>query len=123
VAKVKFSGVREKPFYSTVKRLRLQAGNPLGISAESLEEIRRLKVLNPGGNLSVIELGQTDYRSEDLLNLTLLLFENQIAEFIAYNRAITYCCNCDKSWFGVLHKCPVCGAISTLTVFDRFSFS
>lgn len=123
VAKVKFSGVREKPFYSTVKRLRLQAGNPLGISAESLEEIQRLKVLNPGGNLSVIELGQTDYRSEDLLNLTLLLFENQIAEFIAYNRAITYCCNCDKSWFGVLHKCPVCGAISTLTVFDRFSFS
>jgi anaerobic ribonucleoside-triphosphate reductase len=42
-------------------------------------------------------------------------------EFFTYNRKITYCSNCKKSWFGTLHKCPSCGAMSTLVKFDRFS--
>jgi anaerobic ribonucleoside-triphosphate reductase len=57
------------------------------------------------------------------MNLTKELIETQAAEFFTYNRRITYCSNCKKSWLGVLHKCPSCGAISTLIAFDRFSSS
>ncbi len=123
LAKVKFSGTRDKPFYSTTKRLRIQPGNVLSITPESLENAEKLKGLSNGGNLSVIELEQTEYKAEDLMNLTIQLFNQQTAEFFTYNRAITYCSNCDKSWLGNLHKCPQCGTISTLTVFDRFNFS
>jgi rRNA maturation protein Nop10 len=33
---------------------------------------------------------------------------------------MTFCSNCQKSWTGTLQKCPQCGAISTLTIYDRF---
>jgi anaerobic ribonucleoside-triphosphate reductase len=123
LAKVKFSGTRDKPFYSTLKRLHIQAGNVLGITPESLETSEKLKGLSNGGNLIVIELEQADYKAEDLMNLTMQLIQGQTAEFFTYNRTMTYCSNCDKTWLGILHKCPQCGAISTLTVFDRFSYS
>jgi anaerobic ribonucleoside-triphosphate reductase len=121
IAKVKFSGTREKPFYSTTKRLRLQVGNFPYIQSESLEIEQKLKGLNAGGNLSIIELEETEYNPEGLMNMTRQLVEKQTLEFFTYNRRITYCSNCRKSWFGVLHKCPSCGSISTLVTFDRFN--
>jgi ribonucleoside-triphosphate reductase len=123
VAKVRFSGTREEPFYSTVKRLHIQASNPLSITPGSLEAAQKFNLLNPGGNLTVIELEQAEYKPDDLMNLTVQLVETQAAEFFTYNRALTYCSNCDKSWFGTLHKCPSCGSLSTLTTFDRFCCS
>jgi ribonucleoside-triphosphate reductase len=121
IAKVKYSGTREKPFYSTVRRLRLQPSASPTIPSEALETEQRLKGLNAGGSLTIIELNETEYKPEDLVNLTQRLVESQSSEFFTYNRIITYCDNCKKSWFGMLHKCPSCGSISTLTTFDRFA--
>ncbi len=121
IAKVKFSGTREEPFYSTTRRLHVQVGNFLSVPSESLETEQKLKGLNAAGNLSIIELGETEYKPEELMNLTKQLIEKQAVEFFTYNRRITYCVNCKKSWFGALHKCPSCGSISTLITFDRFN--
>jgi len=121
IAKVKFSGTREKPYYSTTKRLNLEVGNFPYIPAESLEIERKLKGLNAGGSLNIIELESNEYTPEELMNLTKHLIKNQNLEFFTYNRINTYCDNCKKSWFGVLHKCPSCGSMSTLTTFDRFA--
>ena len=121
IAKVKFSGTRENPLYSTTKRFNLQIDNFLHVPSELLETERKLKALNAGGNLSIIELGEIDYKPDELLNLTKHLVENQAVEFFTYNRIITYCDNCSKSWFGFLHKCPSCGSMSTLITFDRFA--
>ncbi|HEX9863008.1 MAG TPA: anaerobic ribonucleoside-triphosphate reductase, partial [Candidatus Bathyarchaeia archaeon] len=121
VAKVKFSGTREKPFYATTRRMQLQTDNFPHISSEILEAEQKLKGLNAGGSLSIIELDEKQCTPEELLNVTRLLVEKQTVEFFTYNRKITYCSNCKKSWFGVLHKCPSCGAMSTLVKFDRFS--
>jgi anaerobic ribonucleoside-triphosphate reductase len=120
VAKVKFSGTREKPFYSTTKRLSLQIANFPYIPSESLETEQKLKGLNAGGGLSIIELEDGDCKPEELLKFTERVVDNQSLEFFTYNRITTYCDNCKKSWFGVLHKCPSCGSIGTLTTFDRF---
>ncbi len=121
VGKLKFSGTREKPYYSTTKRLTLQTGNSLTLSLELLEIHGKLKALNAGGSLSVIELGTVVHKPEELLGLTGNLIDTQTAEFFTYNRRMAYCSNCAKSWVGVVQKCPSCGAMSTLVTFDRFS--
>jgi ribonucleoside-triphosphate reductase len=121
IAKVKFSGTREKPFYATTRRMQLQTGNSPTISPETLEAEQKVKGLSAGGSLNIIDLEEKPVTPEELMNVTKQLVEKQSVEFFTYNRKITYCSNCKKSWFGVLHKCPSCGAMSTLVKFDRFS--
>ena len=121
IAKVKHSGTREKPFYSTTRRLPLQVGNPPSVPPAALEIEQKLKDLNWGGSLSVIELEGAEIKPEDLMKLTIDLFDKQAVEFFTYNRKITYCSNCKKSWLGTLHRCPSCGSISTMITFDRFT--
>jgi anaerobic ribonucleoside-triphosphate reductase len=121
VAKVKFLGTRDKPYYSTSKRLQIKAGETLSIQPEMLEMTPKMKGLNTRGTLEIIELGTADFKPEALMDLTKRLIENKTLEFFTYNRIISYCENCKKSWFGKLHKCPSCGSMSTLTTFDRFA--
>jgi len=121
VAKVKFSGTREKPYYSTAKRFQVKAGETLCIPPEMLETAQKMKGLNAGGTLEIIELEGAEFKPEALMDLTRRLIENQSLEFFTYNRIISFCENCKKSWFGTLHKCPSCGSMSTLTTFDRFA--
>jgi ribonucleoside-triphosphate reductase (formate) len=120
VAKVKFSGTREKPYYSTVQRLQVKAAEPLGIPTEGLEAMQRLKGLNAGGNLNIVELENVEYKPEALMDLTRRLIESGAVEFFTYNRLISFCDNCKKNFFGTLHKCPNCGSMSSLSTFYRF---
>ena len=118
VAKVRFLGTREKPYYSTVSKITFSEGK---ISAESLRFEQEMQRLYSGGSLTVIELGDAQHKPEELTALTKQLFEGYGIEFFTYDRKLTYCLNCKRSWFGLLHKCPSCGAIDTLTSFDRFA--
>jgi len=120
VARIRFSGTRDKPFYSTAKHLLLQPGDFPTIASAALDDARKLKSASTGGSLSIIDLGETEHKPEALVSLTIHLVQNQALEFFAYNRTVTYCSNCRRSWFGFLHKCPSCGAVSTLTAFNRF---
>ena len=123
VAKVKFSGTREKPYYSTTRRLHLKASETLSLSPEALAPLQATKGLGTGGTSDIIELENSDYKPEALMNLTLKLFENQTLEFLTYNRVISFCENCKKSSFGTLYKCPSCGSMSSVTTFDPFIYT
>jgi anaerobic ribonucleoside-triphosphate reductase len=121
VAKVKFSGTREKPFYSTIRRFQIKVvGDTLALATEQLQTAQKAKLLTGGGGLDVVELGEEGCEAEALMDLTRRLVETQTLEFFTYNHIISYCDNCNKSWLGTLHKCPSCGSMSTLTTFDRF---
>jgi ribonucleoside-triphosphate reductase (formate) len=121
VAKVKFSGTREKPFYATTRRLQLQTGNFLSVPSEQLDTQLNLKGLNAGANLIIVDANGSENKPEDLMKLTANLMENHGIEFFTYNHVVTYCSNCQKSWFGNLHKCPSCGSMGTLVEFNRFN--
>jgi ribonucleoside-triphosphate reductase len=118
IAKVRCLGTREKPFYSTVSKLALHDGK---IDLESIKFEREMRELYSGGSLTVVELGETAHKPEELTILTKQLFEDYKIEFLTYDRKLTYCANCKRSWFGLLHKCSSCGAIDTLTYFNRFA--
>ena len=120
VAKVKFSGARDKPYYSVVKRIELEPAQPLFAPTAALEQMKLLKGLTTGGSLDVFELVGNDFNVGALMDLTSRLIDNKNSDFFIYSRAISYCENCKKKWFGTLHKCPSCGSMSTLTIFDRF---
>jgi anaerobic ribonucleoside-triphosphate reductase len=93
----------------------------LSLPTEQLETAQKMKGLNAGGALELIELWGGEYRAEALMDLTRRLIENQSLDFFTYNRIVSYCDNCKKSWFGTLHKCPCCGSMSALATFDRFA--
>lgn len=120
LGKVKCSGTREKPFYSTTSKLALQDGQ---FSPDAFVAEKKLQALCAGGNLTVIDLGEIEHKPEEIMSLTRQAIENCTLGFFTYDRKLTYCANCRKSWFGLLHKCPSCGAISTLSVYDRYSLS
>ena len=122
VAKVKFSGTREKPYYSTARRFQVSLiGETLSLQTEQLETAQKLRGLNNGAALGILELDGAEVKPEALINLTRRIVENQTLEFFTYNRKASYCGNCKKSWFETLHKCPSCGSMSAITTFDRFT--
>lgn len=116
VAKVRFLGTREKPFYSTVSRLTLQNGE---VPLEPLKAEQRLRLSCVGGHLTMMELGEAKLESDELVSLTQRIVDKNGLEFFTYNRNLTYCVSCKRSWFGLLHKCPSCGATSTLISFSQ----
>jgi anaerobic ribonucleoside-triphosphate reductase len=118
IAKVKFSGTREKPFYSTTCRSSFNAAK---LSEENLILDNKTNELHEGGGLTIIGLGDAKYEPSDLATISKQLFDSHNVRFFAYERKLTYCTNCKKSWFGLLRKCPVCGAIGTLVLSNRFS--
>ncbi len=120
VAKVKFSGTRDKPFYSTVKRVTIKAAQPLVAPHGTIEVAKLTKGLNAGGCLDLYELEGAEFSAEALMDLTKRIIENDASDFFTYNRAVSYCSNCKKNHYGALHKCPSCGSMSTITTFDRF---
>ncbi|MCL2643446.1 MAG: hypothetical protein FWD52_08080 [Candidatus Bathyarchaeota archaeon] len=121
IAKINYSGTRDNPYYSTSKHLQLTP-NPLTIQTDHLTLIQKLSELTIGGSIDVIELETLDIPPLELIDLTRqLVTSRHPIEFFTYNRTITYCRNCQKSWLGTQHKCPTCNSMSTLGTFDRFN--
>lgn len=118
IAKIKYSGTRDKPYYSTIIRLQMN-DEILKFSAEDLQVGRRHKGFK-SCFICAIELPETEFTPEMLMNFTQRLTENHTINLFTYSRAISYCDNCKKSWFGNLHKCPTCGSMNAVSKFDRF---
>ena len=121
VAKVRFLGTRDNPYFSTSKRIELQE-HPANIPSEINQAEQELKDLNIGGSLYVIGIGNVK-SSEELLEITKELVKNNWLEFFTYDRVISYCKNCKKGWLESLQKCPSCSSLSTIMKFNRYKFT
>ena len=121
VAKVKFSGSRDKPFYSMINRTQIKVSQSLGVPAGMVEMTRVMKGLTAGGSLDILELESAEFEPQALMDLSRQIVECNASEFFTYNRVVSYCDNCHKNYPGTLHKCPQCGSMSTLTTVDRFA--
>jgi ribonucleoside-triphosphate reductase len=117
IAKVKFSGTREKPSYSTFESF-LALGDKL--PSEYLNFEIKIAGVQDGGSMTAIDLGESKHDPSELATLKDQLVQSHVS-FWTYDRKMTYCVNCRKSWFGLLRKCPSCGAVGTLTYFDKLA--
>jgi len=116
IARVRFTGTRDNPRYTTSDELILQDGD-LVQTPQTLKDKTRLRLA--GGNLTVVGLAETAHSPEQLLSTTKRLIEEDNVEFFTYNWKITYCIYCKRTWPGRTSKCPKCNAVSTLVHFDR----
>jgi ribonucleoside-triphosphate reductase (formate) len=121
VAKVKFSGTRDKPYYSTLKRCAVITAESLQVPLGLVQMTQTVKSLTTGGSLDILELDDAEIKPMALMELTRKIIECGATEFFTYNRVVSYCENCRRNYPGTLHKCPSCGSMSTLTTFDRFT--
>ncbi len=113
--KVRFSGTREEPYYSSSIGMSARVGS----SSNYLGTPDKTYRLNTGGPLTVVELGPEEYAPEVLVQMTRRLVQEHGVEFFTYRRELTFCGNCGGSWSGLLHKCPGCGVTNNLTHLNK----
>jgi anaerobic ribonucleoside-triphosphate reductase len=115
-AKVRAQGTKEKPFYTDLVAL------PLGVDVSWKERFRveeRFHRLTPGGHLAVVSLADVEQDPDDLLAVTRDVAGNYGVGFYVFNRNLAYCASCQKTFYGKLERCPVCGSVNMLQSFSR----
>jgi anaerobic ribonucleoside-triphosphate reductase len=115
-AKVRAQGTREKPFYTDLVAL------PLGVDVSWKERFRveeRFHRLTLGGHLAVVSLADVEQNPDDLLSVTRDVAGNYGVGFYVFNRNLAYCASCQKTFYGKLARCPVCGSVNMLQSFSR----
>jgi anaerobic ribonucleoside-triphosphate reductase len=115
-AKVRAQGTKEKPFYTDLVAF------PLGVGVSWKERFRveeRFHRLTPGGHLAVVSLADVEQDPDDLLTVTRDIAGNYGVGFYVFNRNLGYCASCQKTFYGKLERCPVCGSVNMLQSFSR----
>ncbi len=117
-AKVRARGTREQVFYTDMVALPLEADIPW---KERLSVEERFHKLTPGGHLAVIQLADSEQDPVRLINSTKEIVGTYAVGLYIFNRRLAYCASCQKTFFGILAKCPSCGSVNMLHCFSRAS--
>jgi len=117
-SKVRASGTRDQPFYTSCVAIPFEDGflwkKRLNIEASFHE-------LTPGSHLAIIQLPDFQQDSDKLLSVTKEISKTYPLGLFTYNHALTHCSGCQKTFYGLLDKCPSCGSVNTLVRFSRLS--
>jgi len=115
-AKVRAQGTREQPFYTDMAAL------PLNTDVSWKERLsieERFHKLTPGSHLGIIQLADSEQDPSELLSATKEIVGRHAIGLYAYNRHLAYCANCQKTFYGILSRCPSCGSVDMLYCFSR----
>jgi ribonucleoside-triphosphate reductase len=117
-AKVRAQGTKEQPFYTDMTTLPLEST----VSWQKRLTIEaKFHDLCPGSHLAIIQLSDTEQDPNQLLSLTKEITETYALGLYAFNRNLAYCSSCEKTFYGLISKCPLCSSVNTITGFSRMS--
>ncbi len=117
-AKVHAQGTREQPFYTDMVALPLEADASW---RERLGVEEKFHKLAPGGHLSPIQLADSEQDPSELLSATQEIVGTYAVGLYVFTRHLAYCASCQKTFFGILSRCPSCGSVNMLDCFSRVS--
>jgi len=117
-AKVRAQGTKEQPFYTDMTALSLES---TASWQKRLTIEAKFHDLCPGSHLAVIQLADSEQDPNQLLSLTKEITETYSLGLYTFNRNLTYCSSCKKTFYGLPPKCPSCGSVNTMTSFSRMS--
>jgi anaerobic ribonucleoside-triphosphate reductase len=115
-AKVHAQGTREKPFYTDLVAL------PLDVNVSWKERLRveeRFHRLTTGGHLAILPLVDSEQDPEELVSFSREVTGAYEVGLYIFNRKISYCASCQKTFIGKLARCPSCGSVNMLQSFSR----
>jgi anaerobic ribonucleoside-triphosphate reductase len=117
-AKVHAQGTREQPFYTDMVAVPLTTE----ISWKdrlSIEE--KFHKLTPGGHLALVQLADSERDADRLLSATKEIVRMYNVGLYTFNKHLAYCSSCERTFNGILAKCPNCGSVNMLVCFSRVS--
>lgn len=117
-ATVHVHGTKEQPFYTDLIAMPLEINIPWRDRLRLEEKFHKLAA---GSHLAIIQLSEADQNTEQLLSATKEIVKTYDVGLFAYNRNLAYCAHCQKTFYGILSKCPSCGSVNMLTCFSRES--
>ncbi len=117
-ARVRARGTREQAFYTDMVALPLDADVSW---KERLSIEERFHKITPGGHLAVIQLADSEQDPSGLLTATKEIVGTYAVGLYVFNRRLAYCASCQKTFYGILVKCPSCGSVNRLCCFSRAS--
>ncbi len=117
-ANVRARGTKEQPFYTDMVAVPPEASIPW---QERLKIEERFHQLAVGSHLAVLQLAETEQDPDELLAVTKQIAATYRIGLYAFNRSLTYCGRCQKTFFGQLLKCPSCGSVDALICHRRVS--
>ena len=109
-------GERENPYYTSLNVVPHNVEMPLEDYLKIESQFHRLA---SGSHLAKISLDNLDVSPEELMSTTKRITDQYPIGLYTYDRTLTYCNNCRKTWHGEQLKCPICGSVNTLTQFKR----
>ncbi len=107
---------RDHPYYTNMMVVPSEANLPLD---DLLRIESRFEALAPGSHLTKIPLEEPEADAEKLLALTRRVVQDHRIGLYTFDRNLTYCGNCQKTFFGEKTKCPECGSVNAVTRFSR----
>jgi ribonucleoside-triphosphate reductase len=117
-AKVCAQGVKEHPFYTDMVATPLEFDMPW---KERLKIEEKFHKLTPGGHLAIVQLDDSEHDPETLLSATKHILKTYEIGFYTYSRNLAHCSQCQKTFYGIMSKCPLCGSVNNLVCFSRMS--
>jgi len=115
-ARVQVQGGKKQPFYTDMVAVPLNADVPWK-NRLSIEQ--RFHRLTSGSHLALVQLADSEQSPDELLSATRQITGTYHVGLYAYNRNLAYCSRCQKTFYGVLSKCPLCGSVNMLVCFSR----
>ncbi len=116
LGKVRIQSAGDEPSYTNMMVVPPGADIPLD---DRLNLEGKFHKMAPGSHLVLIPLRDSDVETEDLLSTTRKIVNNYTVGLYAYNRDLTYCTNCQRTFHGDQPKCPFCGSVNAVTWFQR----
>jgi len=117
-AKVHAQGSRELPFYTDLVAVPLTSEIPWEDRLDVEGKFHRMTL---GGHLSIVQLGNSEMDANSLLSATQKITRTYSTGLYTYNRHLSYCAGCRRTFWGVLTKCPSCGSVDRLSSISRIS--
>jgi len=109
-------GERENPYYTNLNIVPHHMEMPLEDYLKIESHFHRFA---SGNHLAKISLESLEATPENLMSITKKITEKYTIGLYTYDRTLTYCSNCRKTWHGAQLKCPACRSVNTLTQFKR----
>jgi ribonucleoside-triphosphate reductase len=116
LAEVHTQGNKDNPYYTNLTIIPYKTDMPL---EKYLNIEEKFYPLTPGGHLTKIPLSSMEENIEKLFLITKKIVKDHKIGFYTFDRSLTYCKKCKRTFREIYVKCPKCSSFNAIIHFIR----